>query len=645
MDSACAVTNAYYTIAYMPFFRPAISLACVFFLVIPPVSAQTTTNFLSRVTNPYRPREVAPVNLSNSNRLESLVRAGILYLSLQDTIALALENNLDIELQRYGAQIADAGLLRAKAGGLLRGTTSTVTTGPSSAPTQAGQASGVTGSAATQASNALVSPSTGTVISATGSPIPVLDPLITSFVQVGHATNPQTSTFVSGSSTLVTSTTLSNFAYTQNFLTGTQVQLSLSNSALTTTALRTDLNPSTSATLGLSVTQQLLQGFGVAVNSRNIQIAKNNRELSDLVFKEQVINIVADVINLYWDLVSFTENVKVQQQAVDLNKKLLSDNKKQVEVGTLAPISIISAEAELATAEEALTIAQTRVLQQETILKNALSRNGVASPSISEARIVPTDHILVPQTEAVSPIQDMVAEALTARPDVAQLRIQLTNDKINLRGSKSELLPSLAVTANLSNNALVGQVSTLPLAAGTAARQVTPYFIGGYDTALGQLFRRNFPNYSAAFQLTVPLRNRSAQADAILDQLTVRQREIAIQQLQNQVRVDVQNALIALQQSRAVYAAAIKTRILREQTLDAEQKKLALGASTIYNVILIQRDLAQSQSDEVNALSAYSKARVQLDVSTGQTLNNNNISVGEAFRGAVSRPPSALPRP
>jgi outer membrane protein len=626
----------------MRFFRPAISIACVFLLAIPPVGAQNATNFLSRVTNPYRPHEVGPINLSNSSRLDSLVRAGNLYLSLQDTIALALENNLDIELQRYGAQIAEASLLRAKAGGLLRGTTSAVSSGPSSAPTQAGQASGVTGSAA-QASNALVNPSSGTVISATGSPIPSLDPIISSLVSVGHATNPQTSTFVSGSSTLITSSTLSNFAYTQSFLTGTQVQLALSNQALTTTALRTDLNPSTSSTLGLSITQQLLQGFGIAVNSRNIQIAKNNRELSDLVFKQQVINIISAVINLYWDLVSFNQNVKVQQQAVDLNKKLLSDNRKQVEVGTLAPISIISAEAELATAEQALTIAQTQVLQQETILKNALSRNGVASPSIAEARIVPTDQIRVPQTEAVSPIQDMVAEALSSRPDVAQLRIQLTNDKINLRGSKSELLPSLVATANLSNNALVGQVSTLPLAVGTAARNVTPYFVGGYDTALGQLFRRNFPNYSAAFQLSIPLRNRSAQADAILDQLTVRQREIAIQQLQNQVRVDVQNALIALQQSRAVYAAAIKTRILREQTLDAEQKKLALGASTIYNVILIQRDLAQSQSDEVNALNSYSKARVLLDSATGQTLNNNNISIGEAFRGSVARPPSPLP--
>ena len=221
------------------------------------------------------------MNLSNSNRLDSLVRAGILYLSLQDTIALALENNLDIELQRYGAQIADASLLRAKAGGLLRGTTSSVTTGPSSAPTQAGQASGVTGSAASQASNAFANPSSGTVISATGSPIPILDPLITSFVQVGHATNPQTSTFVSGSSTLVTSTTLSNFAYTQSFLTGTTVQLALSNSALTTTALRTDLNPLHRRYLGLD-RPTIAQGFGIAVNSWNIQIARN--QPTDLVF-------------------------------------------------------------------------------------------------------------------------------------------------------------------------------------------------------------------------------------------------------------------------------------------------------------------------------------------------------------------------
>ncbi len=623
--------------------RSAVSILCVLLLAIPPVGAQEVhSNFMTGVINPYRPHVVPPVKLSNSNRIEKLLRAGILYLSLQDTIALALENNLDIELQRYGAQISDASLLRAKAGGLLRGVPAAITQGPSSAPTQVGQATGISTSASSQVSSAQ-SNNSGTLITATGTTVPTLDPTLYGFVQVGRNTNPQTSTFVSGTNNLLTTSTISTFGYAQNFLTGTQFQAGLSNSTINTNSLRADLNPSTSSTLAIQVTQPLLQGFGVAVNSRYIQIARNNREASDLIFKEQVINIIASVINLYWDLVSFNEAVKVQQQAVDLNNKLLSDNKKQVEIGTLAPISIVSAEAELATAQQALTLAETRVLQQETVLKNALSRNGVESPSLADARIIPTDRIRVPEIEAVSPIQDMVVEALRSRPDVAQLKIQLTNDKISLRGSKSQLLPSLTATAGISNNALVGSLSTLPLPPDEPFRYVTPYFLGGYGAALGQLFRHNFPNYSASITLSVPLRNRSAQADMILDQLTVRQREIAIQQLQNQVRVDVQNALIALQQSRAVYQAAVKTRVLREQTLEAEQKKLSLGASTIYNVILIQRDLAQSQSDEVNALSSYSRAKVQMDAAIGQTLERNNVSIAEAFTGSVSRPPSALP--
>ena len=212
---------------------------------------------------------------------------------------------------------------------------------PPSAPLQIGQATGISTSAATQASSAQSSGNSGTLITATGTTVPTLDPSLYAYTQVSRNTNPQTSTFVSGTNTLVTDSTISTFGYAQNFLTGTQVQVGLSNSRINTTALRTDLNPSTGATLGVYVTQPLLQGFGPAVNSRYIQIAKNNREASDLVFKQQVINIVASIINLYWDLVSFNEAVKVQQQAVDLNQKLLSDNKKQVEIGTLAPISVV----------------------------------------------------------------------------------------------------------------------------------------------------------------------------------------------------------------------------------------------------------------------------------------------------------------
>jgi len=375
------------------------------------------------------------------------------------------------------------------------------------------------------------------------------------------------------------------------------------------------------------------------VNSRNIQIAKNNREVSDLSFKAQVINIVASIINLYWDLVIFNEDVKVKQQAVDLNQKLLSDNKKQVEIGTLAPIEIVRAEAELASAQQDLTLSQTRGLQQETILKNALSRNGVASPSISEARITPTDSIQVPQTEPVQPIQDMVAEALRARPEIAQRRIQLVNDKVNLQGSKSQLLPSVDLVVNFNNNGLAGDVSNLPLPPGTPNRIVTPYFIGGYGTALGQLFRRNFPDYNAGVQLNIPLRNRAAQADMILDQLTVRQRELGIQQLENQVRLDVQNALIALQQSRATYQAANKTRVFREQTLDAEQKKYRLGASTTALVLQQQRNLATAENTLISATAVYAKDRIALAQLLANTLDKYGISIVDAAAGNVNQAP------
>lgn len=629
-------------------FRSLAAVSCVLLLIIPPGRAQTNTpsglheTRISRLSGPYRVREIAPVNLANSNRIENLLRGGKLYLSLQDTIALALENNLDIELQRYGPQIADASLLRAKAGGLLRGVSSAVQVGPAGAPTQVGQATGISTSAAAQASLAS-STGSGTLISQTGTAIPNLDPVITGFARWGHATNPQTSTFVSGTNTLVTRNDLANFAVQQSFLTGTSVSLGLSNSTIHSNSLRSELNPSTSSSLTFSLTQRLLQGFGASVNSRNIRVAKNNREVSDLVFKEQVITTVSAIINLYWDLVSFGEDVKVKQQAVELNQKLLGDNKIQVEIGTLAPIEVVRAEAELASAQQDLTISETRVLQQETILKNALSRTGIASPAVADARIIPTDRIQVPQSEPIQPVQDMISSALQSRPELAQRRIQLTNDKINLEGSRSQLKPSLDAVANLANNGLAGDPSLLPLPIGSPPRSVTPYFIGGYGTVLSQLFGRNFPDYNVGLQLNIPLRNRAAQADMVLDQITVRQREIGLQQLQNQVRLDVQNALIALQQSRAVHQAANKTRLFREQTLDAEQKKYALGASTIFNVILVQRDLAVAQSAEVSALSTYSKARVQMDVATGQTLTSNQISVGEAFRGSVSRPPSALP--
>ncbi len=640
----------------------AIAVLCVLLLLVPYSSAQTAPPKAARdnfdassvITNTgpfqkYRPQEVAPIDLTNSTRVDALVRGGIIYLSLQDAIALALENNLDIEMQRYGPLLADANVLRAKAGGFARGVSTGTSSGPGSAQAQSGgttsgQATGITTSAATTAQSA--GSQGGTLLMQTGTAIPNLDPVLSGILQFGHQTAPQTSTFVTGTTSLVNTRNIMNFGLQQGFLTGTNLNFGYSDVKSSTNSVRNDFNPARTGSFTLSVTQRLLQGFGPAVNNRQIRIAKNQREISDLTFKNQVIATVTAIANLYWDLVSFIEDVKVKRQTLAANEKLYNDNKKQVEIGTLAPISVVQAEAEVAGSQQDLTISETRVLQQETIIKNYLSKTAVSNSLLGGFRIVPTDRIRMPDKEAIEPIQDMVATALSARPEVAQTRINLENARISMKGSRSQLLPSLDAYVNLANNGLAGSVNSVPIPPGmvlVTPRNPDPYFVGGYGTLFSQLVGRNFPDYAAGVQLNIPLRNRQAQADMLNDTLTLRQGEVQLVKLENQIRVDVQNALIGLQQARASYQAAVKRRVLQEQTLDAEQKKLALGASTIYQVILIQRDLTQAQSAEVAALSSYARARVEFDRSMGTTLTTNNISVEEAYKGKVSRPPSPLP--
>jgi outer membrane protein TolC len=373
-----------------------------------------------------------------------------------------------------------------------------------------------------------------------------------------------------------------------------------------------------------------------------------------LTFKAQVIATVSAVKDLYWDLVSYQENVKVQQDALAASQRLFDDNKKQVEVGTLAPIEVTRAEAEIAADQQLLTVAQTQLLQQETILKNALSRRGIVSPELANAHLIPIDRIVVPDVEPITPIQDAAALALSARPELSQFRILIQNQQISLKGTKNELLPTLDFVANFANNGLAGTPVPLPATCTNPAlpnynpgsvtcAEPNAFFTGGYGNVLTQLFARNFPTYSAGFNLNIPLGNRAAQADMINGQLALRQQEVGIQRMENQVRVEVQNALIGLQQAQAQYQSALKQRTLQIQTVDAEQKKLALGASTSYNVILTQRDLVTAESNLVAAEDGYAKAKVEMDRATGQTLNNNNISIDEAFRGSVARPPDRIP--
>ncbi len=628
--------------------EPLLAVLCAA-LMLAPVSSAQERSPVPQISQPagvvgvrkYYPPVVAPVDLQNSSRIESLMRGGNLYLSLQDTIALALENNLDIAISRYGPLQAQSDYQRAKAGGALRGVTQNVTQGP-------GSASGGGGLSLNAFSNGSgnigggVSTGVNGLVSQLGTSIPNYDPFVTGVISWGHTSAPQSTPFLYGTTSLVTTTKLANFQISQGFPTGANVTLGFNNQNVFQTSGRPDLNPLQTGNLTTTITQPLLAGFGFAVNRRGIYQAKNSLQAQDLVFKQQVMTTVANVISLYWDLVSFNEQVRVSQQALATAQKLYEDNKKQVEVGTLAQIAIVQAEAEVANREQDVTVAQTNVLQQETIIKNVLSRSGIAAGAIADTHIVPLDRIHVPDVEPIEPIQDLTARALQERPELPVSRLNIENSKLSIKGDRSSLLPQLSAFATLTNNGQAGTINSLPPLS-NSLRAPDPFFIGGYGDYITQLFGRNFPDYRVGVQLNIPLRNRAAEADYVRDTLNLRQSELQLQKQTNQIRMDVSNAVIALQQARARYQAAVKSRVLEEQTLDAEQKKYALGASTSYNVIQIQRDLTTAQGNEVTAESSYIKARNNMNFVTGQILAVNKIDIDEAVKGQVSTPPTPIP--
>ena len=462
-------------------------------------------HWYSSLIHDYEAPPVAPIDVSNSARLDSLLRAGQLYLSLRDAIALALENNLDVEIERYEFALADADLLRAKSGAATQGIPTVVLPG---APTGAGP---LLGSVATGL------PALG-YLSPLG-PNGTYDPTVIGNLNFGHTTAPQSNTVTTGTSALVTTNKTANFGIAQTFGSGGTAALTLNNNTTEQNSYRSTVNPSTASSLDLALSQPLLQGFGLAVNRRTIRIAKNNIKAADYVFRQQVINTVANVVQLYWNLVANIAQVGVQTQAVAVAQKLYEDNQKQVDVGTLAPIEIVRAEAQLATAQQGLVAAQGLVAQTEIVLKSALSRNGLESPSVMAAHVVPTDPMRIPDVEPVQPVQDLVSMALDNRPDLLQSRVQIENSKISLTGTKNQLLPTLSAVGDFRSNALVGAQNEVvgPVSATTGFLQTAPladpFFVGNYGNVLGQLFARNFPTYSLGLNLTIPLGNRAAQSN------------------------------------------------------------------------------------------------------------------------------------
>jgi outer membrane protein TolC len=595
--------------------------------------------------NNYRYPTVRSVSFANSSRFDKLIRAGRLYLSLQDAIALTLENNLDIAIARLNFDTAKADLLRSEAGGALRGIPTAIRAGSGSAVATAvgtgGANTGASGAGAGfgggGAGGGDATNVGGVLISQTGTAIPNYDEQLFASWNYGRTKRPQANLFVTGVPFLQSFTNSWTFGFQKGFSSGGQLQVTMNNNVTDTNNRNVFINPFTTAGFSTQFTQPLLQGFGQAVNKRFILSARNNIKVNDLVFKQQVITTVASVLNLYSDLVSFTENVRVRRQALAYAEKLRDDNRKQVEIGTLAPIEVVRAEAEVAARLQDVTVAETQLLQQEVIIKNSLSRTGVSDPALAQARIVPLDKLAAPAPVAES-LDELVTRALEKRPELQQIGLNLENARIQLKGAQSLMRPQFNLVVATQNNAqagtLVGGIPPAQLAT------VPPIFIGNYGDIVKQLGAFDFNDWNIGLQFIIPLRNRVAKADAIRDQLTIRQQEINRQQQSNSIRVGVSNAVIQVQQARAQYQAAVKARELQEQSLDAEQKKFNLGASTIFFVIQSQRDLANAQGQEVAAMNNYTRARVALEVATGTLLDSYGIDLEEARQGEVERAPS-----
>ena len=609
------------------------------------VGAGPDGNFLRRLTGPFSPRPVNPVDYRNSGRLQSLIRAGQLYLSLDDAIALAVENNLDIQLQRDNPQIARNDLLRTQGGGLPRGVLLEIRELPAGVGGPGSPllttVGGATPVATITSNSADLAPILGQQVTlsvlgstplSTGSRIPQFDPVLSGSVNYQRQSTPETSVFLAGTNPLRSNTVGTNIGYLQGFSPGTALSATFNSSRLDSNSSRTDYNPYTSGNLGLTLTQPLLQGFGTANNRRFISIAKNNIKISDEAFRQQVIDTLASVARLYWDLVSLNEDVRVKRQALQLAQTLYENNQAQVEVGTLAVIEVKRAQAELARSRQDLTNSTNLVLQQELILKSVLTRRGTADPEIRDLRITPSDHIQVPAQEPARDVDALIAGAIKNRPDLAQAGLQIVNSEIGLKGSRNALLPELDLVATVQNNGLAGSVNGIPAFGTTGPRVADPTFIGGAGTFLGQIFGHNYPNYFVGVQLNIPLRNRVAQSDLIRDEIQLRQASVRRQQLETQIRTEVENAVLNLQRARASLDAAIETRKLQEEAVDAEQQRHQVGASTTFMVIQYQRDLAQARSTEVVTQGNYAKAIAALERSTAQTLETFRISIADAAK-------------
>ncbi len=584
---------------------------------------------------PYMAVTVPPIRTSNSERLRQLVRAGMLYLTAQDAIALALENNLDLEVSRYNPFISAWQLERAQAGGALPGV-------PSGAA-QAGQVAtgqGVSGSqAAANVTAPAVTTTTGRTANATISQIgpvtPTLDPIIQETSTFSHISSPQPDSVQSEVLNLVQTTHGYSGSYQQGLISGGIVTVSYSEHYLSENAPTDVLNPTVAPSAAVSIQYNFLRGFGVAANARTITVSRMNLKTTDLNFKNQVIGVVTQVLNAYYTLAADYEDLRAKRNASETAQTFVTDVKRQIELGATAPSDLSSAESQAASSAQAVEDSDAALRQQELTLEGLISRTGTTDPVLEGVRMIPIDSITVPPSDNLPAVGQMVEEALAQRPDLAAEAANEKASEVNTLGTKNGILPTLQGVGVESQAGLAGAPKTVyedGLVETSPGR-----FHGGIGDALSQVFQRDFATEIVGAFFQEPIRNRQAQADYAIDLLSLRQTQLSNRKDLNQVEVDVRNGVVALQQARARYEAALQNRDLQQQLFDAEQRRYRLGASTPYNVATAQRDLINAQSAELAARVGYVNARVGLDQTLGTTLEANHINIEEAKSGKVTR--------
>jgi len=626
---------------------------------VPVLNYTTPVSHFPNPVGPYTPRHLSAPNLANTARIDSLMHDGKLYLSLNDAIALALENNLDIAISRYNLNIADTDVLRAQAGASILGVNAGVVQntpgggvggiGASAGASTGGTSLGAGGIGA--GTNGLVSSTLGQ-----GPQITSFDPVITGTLQEDHAESVSSSLF-NGVPILAQNTGTVNFNYTQGFNWGTNLQVGFTNNRTTSNVPFNTYSPVINSALRVQVTQHLLQGFGFPSNTRFIHIAKNNRELSDVAFRLQIIDSVDQIENIYWDLVFAYENARVQNESLAFAQKTLSDTKKQVEIGSLAPIEVVRAQSTVAQDQQLVTQAQTNLQLEQLLMKNALTRT-LKDPVLATAEVIPTSTIDVPAQEQIIPTEDLITDALRHRAELVESRIDLNSRDYSNKAVRSALLPTLDVFAYYAGSGLGGAQSPANLCADQTAEQRQLGFCAGPNpdhsnqvlipavgaTSIGgtwnQLINSTAPDKGVGLSLNIPLRNRAAQAVQIRSELEYRQAEMRLQQIENQVGIEIRNAQYAVQQNRASVESARAALDLARQSLDAEQKKFQFGTSTNTLVLQYQSQLATAESTLVNATVAYEKSRIELDRATGTLLDHHGISIDDAARGQVTRMPN-----